>query len=183
MLLAAVIIIAVAVKIKAVLQFEQGHIKAMLVLLGFIRIRFHYAIIRDKSSILRLVQIKKDGSEKTKLTLAEIICRLNKKKKTHKEHSRSAGFDYVYRKMRIEIRANLILGLGDAFATAIASGLLKTAFGIMQKAGKPRHHHITINVRPNFQKPAYIFSGDCIITLSPVNIIVGYIIYQKHLRR
>lgn len=183
-LIAAVLLVAaLAVRIKAAVRIDQSDINAKLRLLYFIPIKWRFVLRRDKTSIIRLIRIKKDGSEKTMISLAELICRLDKKKQTHKEHARSAAFNHVYERMNIEINAKAQIGLGDAFATAMLCGALSMGFGIAQRIGKPKHHRIKLAVLPVFTKQLYSFCADCIITLSPVNIIVGYIIYLKNLRR
>lgn len=184
-LLAAAVVIAVIVlvKIKVVLQIEQCEINATLVLLSFIRLHRKYLLKRDKDSIALLCEVKKDGSEKTKLSLSELICRLNKKKQNKKERARSEGFNYVYKKMDIEFKARIDVGLGDACLTALFCGVLKAVFGFVKKAGKPKNHIVSIDIKPVFTKQLYRIFADCIITVSPANIITGYFIYQKKLRR
>lgn len=180
---AAIVILLLAVKLKAVVRIEQNHIKATLIILWVIRLNWHFVLLRDKSSIIKVIQKEKDGTEKTILTLAELICRLERKKQTKKERARGVGFGHAYKKMHIDIRASVKIGLGDAFSTAMLCGALQTGFGIAERIGKPKHHRLRLFVRPDFSKPAYCFLADCIIKLSPVHIIVGYIIYLKNLRR
>lgn len=180
---AAIVSLLVAVKLKAVVRIEQNHLDATLIILGVIRLKWSFVLLRDKTSIVRLLQKKKDGTDKTILTLAELICRLDRKKQTKKERARSKGFNHVYKKMHIDIRAEVKIGLGDAFSTAMLCGILQTGFDIAERIGKPTNHRLRLAVRPVFSKLLYCFLADCIIAVSPVHIIVGYIIYLKTLRR
>ncbi len=180
---AAVAALIVFVKIKAVLRIEQCNIKATFILLGFIRLHQKILLKRDKNSIALLCLVKKDGSEKVKLSLAELICRLDRRKQNKKERARSEGFDYVYKKMGIEFTALIDVGLGDACLTALICGALKAVFGFIKKAGKPDNHIVNVDIRPVFSKQSYRILADCIITVSAANIIIGYFIYQIKKRR
>ena len=136
---AAIVTLMLAVKLKAVVRIEQNQIKAKLIILWVIRLNWHFILLRDKSSIVRAIQKKKDGTDKTILTLAELICRLERKKQTKKERARGEGFNHAYKKMHIDIRAEAKIGLGDAFSTAMLCGALQTGFGIAERIGKQRH--------------------------------------------
>lgn len=179
----AVFAVIASVKIKAEFCVEQREIKAALVLLWFIRLRRIFVLKRDKDGIALLCEIKKDGSENVKYSLAELICRLNKKKRNKKERARSEGFNYVYKKMKIDFKAKIDIGLGDACLTALFCGALKAAFGFVKKAGKPKNHIVSVDIKPDFTKQLYRILADCIITVTPANIIIGYFIYQLKLRR
>lgn len=178
---AAFVALVLAVKIKIVVRAAQCRIEATLVLLGFIRLRRRFCLQRDKNSLARLVWEKKNGKEESVVTLAGLICRLDKKKRTPVEYARDKALGYIFAKAHIDVRAQAKIGLGDAFATAMVCGALQTASGVVRSFGKQKS--IRLLVRPFFSGKIFRIHADCIITLSPVNIMTGYIIYRKKRRR
>lgn len=196
LILALLIILAFACKIKAVIKADNGDISVTISFLHIIRLRKKYIVKYEDKTILSLYLKTKKGlkpvislpdavrrisrSELTDITFVDFITvftqSLRKKKK-------KTAFNYIIARTKYDIVIELKLGLDDAFYTAIACGLFNTAAGTACAILNAKKHILRIKSYPEFSKLFISVNADCIITLSPADIIIGYAIYKKNKRR
>lgn len=180
LIVAALILFLVAVKIKFEAAFNNNRLKLRAVVLGIPVFAKEFVFRRDPKSVLSLYAMQKDG-EKVFTSLVDLIKTSTKKEK--KKNNTKQALSYIHFKAVYDIRIEFEVGASDAFLTAMASGLLNTVVGTLYATRKNKNMRVKWNVNPQFKKQILSFRANCIIKLSPANIMIGYMIYKKILRR
>ena len=121
-----------------------------------------------------------DINEKRVISVFDIFKSFNRPKKKSNEKGRNKLFEYINGKSKYKIEIKITIGLDDAFLTAVCCGLLNSVIGSLMIFNKDKRHRVVIKTVPVFQNRLFSFYGDCIITLSLTNIIIGYMIYKKN---
>lgn len=189
-----IIILAFAFKIKAVINADNGNINVSVHYL-FIRIKRRYVVIYDESTLFTLYLIKKKGLKKV-ITLTEALKKITATQATDikfidlitvitqsfKKNEKSA-FYYIHKKIRYNLEALITLGLDDAFLTAMGCGLLSAAAGAACALTNTQHHILRVKAFPEFSKLFFSIDANCIIAITPADIIIGYAVYKINKRR
>lgn len=178
---AIVIILLFAVKIKAQLSFRHNRIKAGVTWIGIPLFRKEFVFRRDKDKFLTLYGIQKDG-EKLVISLDDVI-RLSTPKKKEKKTNTKEALTYIHSKAAYDIKITFEIGTGDASLTALSCGFLQIVIGTLYAMRRNPRMKLKAAVIPEFSKQQLCFESDCIIKVSPVNIMIGYMIHKKILRR
>lgn len=181
-IIAAIVIITLfAVKIKAQLRYRDNRIKAVVSWLGIPLFRREFVFRRDGEKFLTLYGIQKQG-EKLIISLDDLI-RLATPKKEEKKTNTKEALTYIHSKAVYDIKIKFEIGTGDASLTALSCGLLQIVIGTLYTLRKNPKMKVSAVVKPEFSKQVLCFESDCIIKASPVNIMIGYMIHKKILRR
>lgn len=189
-----ILILVFAFHIKAVIKVVNGDISVSVKYL-FIKINKKYILKYEESTLLTLYLVTKKGLKKV-TTLPEIIKKVAKTKKTDiafielitvltqsfRKNEKSVYY-YIYKKINYDIVVEVKLGLDDAFLTAAGCGLLNAAAGTACAVYNSEKRTISFKTYPEFSKLFFSINADCIITLTPADIIIGYAIYKKNKRR
>lgn len=181
-------------RIKAVIKADNGDISVSVNYL-FMRFGKKYAVRYEESTLLTLYQITKKGLKKV-ITFPEVVRKITKTETTDitfidlitvltqsfrkKEKS---PFYYIFKKINYDIEVIIKLGLEDAFLTAIGCGLLNAAAGTACAVYNTENHLFRLKTYPEFSKLFFSIDADCIIALTPADIIIGYAVYKKNKRR
>ncbi|MEM5770858.1 MAG: hypothetical protein AAGU32_21635, partial [Bacillota bacterium] len=88
----------------------------------------------------------------------------------------------VLERSRVVLRLYVGLGVGDAFATAMVCGLLIAVGNAVCAANSTKRESYRLSVKPIFNGTTFSLEGDCIIDITPANIILGYFIYKLKAR-
>ncbi len=193
-IISLIIILIFAFNIKAVIKADNGDISVSVKYL-FIRISKRYVVKYEESTLLTLYLVTKKGLKKV-TTFPEIIRKIRKTEATDitfvdmltvltqsfRKKEKSAYY-YIYKKIKYDLAATVKLGLEDAFFTAIGCGLLNAAAGTACAVYNKKDHVIRIKTYPEFSKLFFSIDADCIIALTPADIIIGYAVYKKNKRR
>ncbi len=181
-LIAAIIIILLfAVKIKAKISYRHNRIKAAVTWLGIPLFHKEYVFRRDNDKIVTLYGIQKKG-EKLVISLDDLI-RLSTPNREKKKTNTKKALTYIHSKAIYDIKIKFKIGTGDAFLTALSCGLLQIVIGTLYGIRKNPRMKVKPIIKPEFSKQILCFESDCIIKVSPVNIMIGYMIHKKILRR
>jgi hypothetical protein len=157
------------------------------------RIRREYEIRRDRKELYALYELKKDQEKKlasvrtliagkkapTGIRLIDILWFRLKNRRSLKA---ARPFSYLYKKSRLDLRAEVIVGIGDVFDTALLCGWLAAAGRGLCAAFSRRNKTFRITVSPSYNKRFFSLRANCIIAISPANIIIGYFIYKIKIR-
>ncbi len=170
----------VAVKIKFVVSFIQNRLKIRAVLLAIPVYRKEFVFRRDPEHFLVLKGIQKDG-EKFFTSVIDLIKVTTPK--GEKKTNTKAALSYLHLKAAYDIDIEFEVGISDAFTTAMASGFLNAVIGTLYSMRKNKNMHVKWKVNPQFTKQVLILKANCIIKLTPANIMIGFMIYKKILRR
>lgn len=181
-LIAAIIVFLLfAVKIKARITYRDNRIETVVSWLGIPIFHREYVFGRDKENFLMLYGIQKQG-EKLIISLDDLI-RLTMPKKEEKKTNTKEALAYIHSKAVYDIKVKFEIGTGDACLTALSCGLFQIVIGTLYTIRKNPKMKVTAVVKPEFSKQVLCFESDCIIKASPVNIMIGYMIHKKILRR
>lgn len=149
--------------------------------LGIPLFRREFVFRRDKDTFLTLYGIQKRG-EKLVLSLDDLI-RLFTPKKEEKKTNTKEALTYIHSKAVYDINIKFVVSTGDASLTALSCGLLQIVLGTLYAMRKNPRIKMKAIVLPEFSKQTLCFESDCIIKVSPVNIMIGYMIHKKIFRR
>ena len=181
LVLTVVIILITAVKLNIAVSNNSFDLE--MVFLGFIKLHRRYVIRRKKGEIFTLYRRVKN-KEKKVISLYDIIRGQEKKPMTEKQKmARKKLLRFLYKKTRIKITAKVRFGLPDAASTAICCGMLGAVSAAADAVTRDKHHQLLIQITPVFAKQVFSIHAKGIMALSPANIILGYILYKKSLRR
>lgn len=194
--LAAILILLFAVRIKGEITADNLNISVIVSYLWVIRLRKRYIIKREEETFLALYLITRKG-EKAVISLPKIIKKMKIKAPTdiafadlltmllqsHRKKKERSAYSYIFKKARYDITASIGLGTGDAFVTAIVCGVINAAAGVLSALHDAEKHTLCIIARPEFSKPTFSVKANCIIALTPADIIIGYAINKKNKRR
>lgn len=180
-IIAAVVLIAILLKINFIIEARDKNWSLSIRVFSAVVIHRRYEVRRIKGELLTLYSV--DKKEKRVISITDILRSSTKKEEKGSTGGRRMLFGYINKKSKYELRIILGIGLEDALLTAFACGLVKTVLGSLMVKNVDLRHKVSFEVRPVFQKPAFSFHGDCIITLSLANIIIGYMIYKIKQRR
>jgi len=178
---AIIIFLFIAVKTKARLSFRYNRVQTVVTWFGIHLFRGEFVIRRDKEKILTLYSMRRKG-ERIVVSLDDVLRRSVQKKKVKKTNIKHA-LVYIHGKAEYDIKILFEIGTGDAFLTAMSCGLLQSVIGTLYAMRSNSEMKVKANVKPIFSKQQLCFESDCIIEVSPVNIMIGYMIYKKIIRR
>ena len=179
----AALILILLVRISVKVEVHNNNICVLLAFLWIIRIRRCYLIKREKNDIFSLYRIK-DEDQKKVISLYDIIQRVGKKKQTkNQKRALKKMLGYIYKKASIDIKINLAAGISGAAMTAMICGGVGAAMSAVDAILKNKHRRIHVQIKPFYAKQYFSIEAKGIMALSPANIIVGYILYQKTKRR
>ena len=181
--LALAVLLILLINIRFKINIQNNIIEILVTVLWVLTIRKKFVIEREKNVLIAIFQVKK-GRRKKLVTLADIIKKSRKKEvlPIKKQAIRKVLLFFI-KKTIININAKITIGFGSAVLTAQVCGILgvvSTAGGAMSDSKK---HHVLIRIKPIFAKPIFLLDAKGIFMLSPANIIVGYILYKKSMRR
>jgi hypothetical protein len=197
LLIAALIIILVFVfRIKAVIDVNNGDIKVDIIFFHIIKLQKKYVIKHEPDVLLKLYLITRKGL-KPVISLPEIVNKIRKTSPTDiafidvitmflqsfRKKQKKSVFNYLYRKASYDLAIDLQIGVEDAFWTAMACGLVNAASGVVCAVNNTKKHIIRVKTYPEFSKLVFSINVNCIITLSPADIIIGYVISKKNKNR
>jgi hypothetical protein len=149
--------------------------------LGIPLFRREFVFRRDKEKFLTLYGIQKEG-EKLVLSLDDLVRLATPKKKEKKTNTKEA-LTYIHSHAAYDIKIKFEIGTGDAYLTALSCGFLQIVIGTLYSMRRNPRMKVKAIVMPEFSKQQLCFESDCIIKVSPVNIMIGYMIHKKILRR
>ena len=161
-----------------------------------IPIKMEFVIRHVPKEVLALYMIKK-GKEKRITTLRELFLKLKKGQTKgmtlanmlslvvypKRREKQKGTLVYLNKKTAYRARIRLTIGVDDAYATAMVCGFIVSVAGALCAAFNNQTHVVWVDVTPQFSKPVFSIDTDCIIKVTPANIIIGYFIYQKNKRR
>lgn len=193
MIIALILVLIFVVRIKAVVVADNGNINVSVFLLGIIKLQKKYVIKREPDVVLRLYLITRKGL-KPVITLPEIVKKIKETVATDiavidiitvilqslRKKQKNSAFSYIYRKAKYNIAVDIKLGLEDAFLTAIVCGILNAASGAAGAVFNNKKHQVRAKATPEFSKLFFSAHINCIIALTPADIIIGYAIYKKN---
>ncbi|MDD5017748.1 MAG: hypothetical protein PHO15_06600 [Eubacteriales bacterium] len=177
----AIIILLCLAKIKADIHTDNAEFSIAVYILGIIKIKRKYVIRREKKKILTLYRIGKN--EKEIISLHDIIQKNKKTRLTVKEKGAAKkAIKYIFGKTELRIKINSAAGINDAYTTAMVCGLTGVFLNAAGAVTDSKRHSIKVRVKPVFDRQFLSIKADCIIALTPANIIIGYIIYKINKR-
>ena len=182
LIVAAVLILILQLKINLIIEAREKRWTLSVRALNTIIIQRRYELRREFGELLTLYSV--DKNEKRILSLTDILRTLKESDKTKSnEKARGKLFKFINKKAKYTLTIQLNIGFDDAFATAMICGIVASALNALKVFNVDKRHHVSFHVQPEYSKSSFSFFGDCIITLSLTNIIIGYIIYKKYKRR
>jgi len=191
--LTVVVFIVAFTKVRAVIRLENWRLYLRVHWL-FIRIvNREYRFGRDENRVISLFRVLKNKENKeTTLTEvlftekpdpnASIFTLIKLAIKSRYERRQTSAWFTILERSHVDLRLYARLGVGDAFATAMTCGLLGTVGNAVCAAGSTKREHYRLLVRPDFSHASFSLEGDCIIVITPANIILGYFIYKLKTR-
>lgn len=194
--LALILLLLFVVKIKAVAGADNMNISVTVSYLWLIRIRKEYVIKREDETFAALYLLTRKGI-KPVLTLPDIIKKVRKTMPTDvafvdiitvlfqsvRKKQEKSVFSYIYKKIKYDVRVSLKIGAGDAFFTAVSCGIINAAAGAACAIYSDKGRTFNVAAYPEFSDLYFSIKANCIIALSPADIIIGYAIYKKNKRR
>ena len=146
---------------------------------------------RDKKEFLVLYWLKA-GKEKKIASLQSVILKKNKDEATdisivdlfkiilqnRRNRDKESAFSYLNKKSRFDVNIQIALGVGDAYYTALLCGWLIAIGGSFCTVYTKKKRQFQISVSPEFNRLSFSLHLDCIIAITPANIILGYFIYK-----
>ena len=180
LIIAAILVILLSVKVKGKVSFHHNCIKAAVTWFAVPLIKKEFEIRRKEDKFLTLFAVEKKG-KKIEISLKEVI-RLSAPKKDKKTNTKEA-LNYLHSKAAYDIAIKLKIGTGDALLTALLSGLMNIIFGTLFAMRENKKIVLKTSIVPEFSKQALCLDANCIIKVSPVHIMIGYMIFKKLIRR
>ncbi len=185
----AAIIILLYIPVKAVIRLDNLR-SSLIVSFLFIRIKRDYIVKKDKTDFFALYR-SAHGKEKRIASLKSIIFKNQKEQVTdislinliklaiqNRGKKRESLFYYLNKRSRIRADIAVELGAGDAYYTALLCGLAVSVGSALCAVYSTEKKNFKMSVKPLFNKRSFSVHADCIITITPANIIIGYIIYK-----
>ena len=179
--------------LKAVIRLDNLRVHLSVSFL-FIRIKREYELKRESKEFLVLFQLL-DGKEKRIASLKSIILKKDKDKATeisivdlfkivvqNRKDKKDSAFAYLNKKSRFDVQIQISLGVGDAYYTALLCGMLVAIGGSVCAVYSQEKKQFRISVQPEFNQLKFSLQTDCIIAITPANIIIGYFIYKIRTR-
>lgn len=173
-------VILLSVKVKGKASFHHNRIKAAVTWFAVPLIKREYVIRREKDKLLTLYAVEKSG-KKLKISIEDVL-RLSEPKKEKKTNAKEA-LNYLHSKAAYDLTVKLKIGTGDALLTALSCGLMKILIGTLYATRENKKIALKASIIPEFSKQALCLDSDCIIKVSPVHIMIGYMIFKKQIRR
>ena len=177
----AAVVLLLLLRINLIIEARVKNWSLSVRTLGSIILRRRYEVRREFGDFLTLYSV--DKNEKRIISIIDIVKSLQRTDKKSDENGRRHLFGFVNSKSKYEIIIQIKVGLEDAFLTAVSCGLINSVIGSLMVRNVDERHIVRFSAIPVFQKRSFSFHGDCIITLSLANIIIGYIIYKINKRR
>lgn len=187
--IALIVILLACFHIKAVMRLDNLRVYVSVSYL-FIRIKREYVIKTDKKEFLVIYQIK-NGNEKKIASLKSILLKNHKGEATdisiidaariifqNREPKKKNVFSYLNKKSSFDVQLQVSLGVGDAYYTALLCGWLAAIGGSFCAVYSQNKKLFRFSVKPEFNRLSFSLQSDCIITITPANIILGYFIYK-----
>ncbi len=184
LIIVALIIILSFIKVKTVVISKNRDIDINVYILGVIRLHKKYYIKREEKEIITLYEERKKGDKRI-TSLRDIIRKGKRKKKPDEaqKRARKKAFKYVIKRTYLKINLDLTMGINDAYTTAMVCGFAEVVSGAAGAVIGNKLHTINVKIMPVFSKQFISLKANCIIALSPADIIIGYVIYKKYMRR
>ncbi len=196
LILAIITVLVFVFKIKGVIKADNANISVVVSYLGIIKISKNYIIRREDKSVFALYLVTKKGlkpiatlkdiikkvkkAAPTDITLVDLITVIAQSARGKKE---KGAFSYIYKKIRYDVTIDVLIGLEDAFFTAVVCGVLNGAAGAVLAVYNEKKRVIRVNASPEFSDLRFSIKAHCIIALAPADIIIGYAINKKNKRR
>lgn len=197
-LIVAVLIITLvfALRVKAVVVIDNGDISVSVFFVKLVKITKKYVLKHEPDVVLKLYLVTRKGL-KPVITLPDIVKKIKETVATDialidlittllqslRMKQKKTAYNYIYKKAKYNISVGIKLGLEDALLTAFACGLLNAAAGSACAVFNSEKHSLTARAYPEFTKLFFSIHANCIITLAPADIIIGYVIYKKNKNR
>ncbi len=176
----ALLILILLIKVKVTIKAKNNFFTVTVEILKILKLRLNFLIKRQKKEIYSLYKIKKKYYKRI-TSLKKILQDSKKKKLTDRQKlAAKKALKFLYQKTRLKINLVIDAGLYNAYATAMLCGALKSAFLIAGSIYNTKMHSINIRINPQFAKQIFSLKANCIIELTPANIIFGFIIYKKN---
>jgi hypothetical protein len=120
-----------------------------------------------------------DKAEPTGISIIDILRITLQSRRSRKDEN---PFSFLNIKSRFDLRAGVVLGVGDVYYTALLCGWIAAAGSGLCAAltRKSKSYHITVS--PSYNKRFFSLKANCIIAITPANIIIGYFIYKIKIR-
>lgn len=159
------------------------NINVTLFLFGIFKFRRSFLIKRERGQIFALYQIKNNQQIKV-ISLFDIIKKAKKSHLTDKQKfSRKSAVKYILKKAALKTQVRLDIGVVSAYTTAMICGLLFILSSAFDAVYRQPQFNMELSIKPLFSKQFFSIQANCIIALSVANIIIGYLIYKKNMRR
>lgn len=177
---ALAIVVLLAVKTKGTVTWHHNRVKAVVSWLRVPVFKREYVFRREEGKPAALFKVTKKGESRV-LSLKDIISFLTKKPDDNANFKKALL--YIHSKAAYKLNVGFEIGTGDAMLTALSCGLLQSVIGALYGMRDNRKIELAAAVAPQFSKQSLRFDLDCIIKASPVNIMIGYMIYKKRRKR
>lgn len=182
LIVAAILTLILQLKINLIIEARDKRWTLSVRVLGIIVIQRRYELRHEFGELLTLYSV--DKNEKRILSLTDILKTVNEaNKQKSNEQARGKLFKFINKKSKYNLTIQMNIGLEDACATAMVCGVVVSVLRALKVFNVDKRHLVSFHVQPEYSKSSFSFFGDCIITLSLTNIIIGYIIYKKNKRR
>ncbi len=192
--IAAIIVLLNIIKVKAVIRLDNLRAQFCITLL-FIHYKREYLVEKDKEDYFVIYKLTK-GEKKRIASLKSIIYKRDETAATEatianmikiviqnqKDRDKKGAYSYLNKKSRIDARFLITAGTGEAYYTALLCGWIVTIGGSICAVYTRGTKNFRISVKPEFNKRIFSLHADCIIAITPANIILGYIIYKIRTR-
>lgn len=174
-----ILILLLILNIKAEIIANNNSIIVYVFFLKIKLINRRYTIERVKNKLAVLYWHKK----KSKIEIANLHDIITSKVKDSKKLARKKMTKYLLKRAHSDLSAKITIGVGDACLSANLCGLLGIAANVAAGIYATCNHNFNVQIKPHFTLKQFSLHADCIIKLSMANIIIGYIIYKKTIRR
>ena len=193
--IAAFIILLIACPLKAEIRVDNLRVN-LKVTFPFISVRREYALRWDKQECIVIYRIKK-GEKKRIASLKSLLLKKQKDvpediscikalritMQNRQKRKDVNALAYLNKKSRVRAQVRISIGAGDAYNTALLCGWAAALGGSLCAAFTKNNKYYHIAVKPEFNRLLFSLRADCIIAITPANIILGYIIYKIRARR
>ncbi len=182
-LIVAALILILFVRGALKTEVHNNNLCIWVTFLWFIIIHRCYRIRREKEDLWTLYRVQDDDEIKI-ISLYDMIKRPTKKKIPKKQiRAVKDTLLYLLRRARIDVSINIVAGISDAATTAMVCGGLGAVLSAVNAVLQHKRRRIRIQIKPLFSKHLFSFNAKGIMKLSLANIILGFILYKKSMRR
>jgi hypothetical protein len=181
--IAAALILILFIRGTLKAEVHNNYLCIWVTFLWFIIMHRCYRIRREKDALWTLYRVHND--EEIKIISLYDTIRRPTKKKIPKKQIRAVKDTLLYflRRANFDININIVAGISNAATTAMVCGALRVLLSAANTVLKNKRRSFRIQITPMFSKHLFSFKAKGIMKLSLANIILGFILYKKIMRR